>query len=156
MSIFLLDVCGALRRSGVNYAIAGGVAVALHGAVRGTVDIDLVVALDVKNLRRIEEALGTLRLSSRLPIHAEDLVNFRQEYIEKRNLIAWSFVDSNDPRKLVDIIITENIADLDLVSVEVDGRRLPVLSKQSLIEMKLRSGRPQDLADIEMLGLLNK
>ena len=36
-------ICTALREAGVRYAVVGGYAVALHGAVRGTVDIDVAV-----------------------------------------------------------------------------------------------------------------
>ena len=40
--VFLLKVASTLNKSQVPYAIVGGQAVALHGAVRGTIDIDLI------------------------------------------------------------------------------------------------------------------
>ncbi|MBX3228322.1 MAG: hypothetical protein KIT84_06700 [Labilithrix sp.] len=42
----LFAVCRALREAGVEYAVCGGVAVALHGWVRATVDIDVLVRAD--------------------------------------------------------------------------------------------------------------
>ncbi len=129
---------------------------ALHGAVRGTVDLDLVVTLDEQNLTRLEQALHRLGLVSRIPINAKELAQFRLEFIEKRNLEAWSFVDPSNPRKLVDIIVTEDLSKLKTDLVDVGGFTLPVLSRNSLIAMKSRSGRPQDLADIKMLEKLRK
>jgi len=37
---FLNQICNALQTNRVRYALVGGYAVALHGAVRGTVDVD--------------------------------------------------------------------------------------------------------------------
>jgi hypothetical protein len=41
--LFIEKTCKALAESGVRYAIVGGYAVALHGAVRGTMDVDIAV-----------------------------------------------------------------------------------------------------------------
>ena len=43
----LEKVCAALAQAKLRFAIVGGHAVALHGAVRGTVDIDLPYAREV-------------------------------------------------------------------------------------------------------------
>jgi len=40
---FLESICRAFEQAKVPYAIVGGHAVALHGALRGTVDIDFVL-----------------------------------------------------------------------------------------------------------------
>ena len=54
---FLNRVCSALSGKGVRYAIVGGHAVALHGAVRGTVDVDIALAWNRKSVKATEEAL---------------------------------------------------------------------------------------------------
>ena len=41
--MFLIRLVRALDKHKVDYAIVGGYAVALHGAIRGTVDVDLVL-----------------------------------------------------------------------------------------------------------------
>ena len=46
-------VCTALNRASVRYAVVGGHAVALHGAVRGTVDIIIAYDLNGKQTKRI-------------------------------------------------------------------------------------------------------
>ena len=72
-------ICGALRDAGVRYAIVGGHAVALHGAVRGTLDIDLVVRWTRETLAKAESALNGMGLESRLPVSAADVYAFRAE-----------------------------------------------------------------------------
>ena len=43
--MLLLRVTRAFAKARVRYALVGGYAVALHGAIRGTMDIDLVIGL---------------------------------------------------------------------------------------------------------------
>jgi hypothetical protein len=59
--------------------VVRGYAVALHGAVRGTVDIDLVLRWDLRNLESAATGLGSLGLVSRLHVTAEDVYRFRDE-----------------------------------------------------------------------------
>ena len=48
--MLLTRLCKEFNEHELKYAIAGGFAVALHGAVRGTIDVDLVLDLGEKNL----------------------------------------------------------------------------------------------------------
>ena len=41
--MFIHEVCAVLAKAKVPYAIVGGYAVALHGVMRGTVDVDVVI-----------------------------------------------------------------------------------------------------------------
>jgi len=152
--MFIIDVVNALTTHKVPYAIVGGYAVALHGAVRGTVDIDLVIALDRDTYQRAETALGSLALKPRLPVTAAEIFDFREEYIQNRNLTAWSFFNPNNPLQIVDILVTEDLARLTTVTKSAYGRKLRIVSIQDLIRMKRKSARPQDLADIEALEKL--
>ena len=45
-----IDVCRLLNRGGVEYLVVGGVAMALHGRMRATKDIDVLVPRDVENI----------------------------------------------------------------------------------------------------------
>jgi hypothetical protein len=154
--MWFIKVIQELNRSKVEYAIAGGYAVALHGAVRGTVDIDLVLVLTEKNLLAAEKALMNLNLQSRIPVTAKEIFNFRKEYLQKRNLIAWSFVDSKDPSRVVDLILTDDLKKLSSVKKKMAGLQVPVLSIKSLIQMKKAAGRPQDLEDVKALEEINE
>lgn len=149
--MFVLRVIDQLKKHKIQYALVGGHAVALHGAVRGTVDVDFIVRWKLDNLQKCELALGELGLISRHPINSTDIFKFRDEYIKNRNLIAWNFINPNDPTEQVDIIITHDLHKQQTKTIKIQGKELVLLGKEDLIKMKKQSGRQQDLFDIDAL-----
>lgn len=154
--MFLTRVCQSLNQAKIQYAIVGGYAVALHGAVRGTVDLDLVLSLDKRSFVRAESVFSALGLQSRLPVTAEQVFEFREDYIKNRNLVAWSFFDPVNPANQLDVIITDDASKLAVKSVTVRGVRVRIAAIKSLIAMKTRSGRPQDIEDVKALREIEK
>jgi len=154
--MFLYKVIEILESKNIEYAIAGGYAVALHGAVRGTVDIDLIIKLEKDTFLKIENAFEEIGLQSRLPIRGEEVFNFREEYIKNRNLIAWNFININNPAESVDILLTEDLKKIKAKTIKSGIKTLKVVSVNDLIKMKNKSGRPQDLEDIKSLRILKK
>ena len=152
--LFLNRICSALADKGIRYAIVGGHAVALHGAVRGTVDVDIAVVWNRKSLQATEQALLDIGLVSRLPISAEDVFEFRDEYVKKRNLIAWNFYNPNNLTEQVDIIITYDLRGRKVKTIKTTGGTVRILNRENLIDMKQASGRPQDLEDVKALRKL--
>ena len=153
--IFITRVCRSLADEKVHYAVVGGHAVALHGAVRGTVDIDIVVRWSLKSLEAAERALVGLGLASRLPVHAEDVFRFRDEYVRNRNLIGWNFYNPQNAAEQVDLVITYDLARKRRRRVETTEGPIHILNRKDLIAMKRASGRPQDLEDAEALERLS-
>jgi hypothetical protein len=154
--MFLLRLHDTLAAAGIAHAIAGGYAVALHGAVRGTVDVDLVIHLRERDFIAAEQALKGMGLQPRLPVSGAEVFRFREEYIRNRNLLTWSFSNPANPAEVVDILIAEDLARLRTTKVKVQGRELSVVARKELIEMKTRSGRPQDLEDVAALKRLGR
>jgi hypothetical protein len=154
--MFLFKLIQALDKYQIDYAIVGGYAVALHGAIRGTVDLDLVICFSEKDFVTLEKALKSLGLEPRLPVDGKQVFKFRKEYIENKNLIAWSFYNPLKPIEVVDIIITHDRRKMKVKTISMQGINVKVASVPDLIRMKTLSGRPQDLADIEALRRLEK
>jgi predicted nucleotidyltransferase len=154
--MWLKTLIQALDAKKIRYALVGGYAVALHGAVRGTVDIDLAVAITEKSYIDLESALKSIGLESRLPVSGRDVFRFRDEYIKNRNLIAWSFFDPRNPANVVDVLITEDAASMKRVKMTIGGFSVQVASIDDLIRMKSAAGRPQDLEDVKALRRLKK
>jgi len=152
--MFIHDVCNVLNRHKIAYAIVGGYAVALHGAVRGTVDVDIVIDWTLKNLINVENALKELGLVSLLPIDANSLFQFRNEYMEKRHLIAWNFYDPKNPAHQVDIVINYDLKHAHTKTVTTSSGKVKILARNDLIAMKKASGRQQDLEDVKSLESL--
>ena len=152
--MLIAEVARALAGAGVEYGIAGGFAVALHGAVRGTLYVDVVLALGKANYEAAEHALLEMGFAARLPIKASDVFDNRDRYIREQNLIAWSFSDPEDPSRIVDLLILWDKPSVPVVMKSIQGISVAVLDKQSLIQMKRESGRPQDLEDVRALERL--
>ncbi len=149
--MFLFEVVRCLDKAKVKYAIVGGYALALHGIVRATIDVDLVIQISKSQLNFLEKALNSINLTSRIPVGANEIFEFREEYIKTRNLIAWSFVDYKDPSRVVDVLLTENLKALKVQKITVSGQKITVASLKDLLRMKELAHRPKDLLDIESI-----
>ena len=151
---FLTRVCQSLSEAGVSYAVVGGHAVALHGAVRGTVDVDIALTWNKKALRITEQVLSNLGLVSRLPVSAEDVFLFRDEYINNRNLIGWNFYNPDNLTEQVGVVINYDLKGKKLKRITTADSTINILNIKDLIKMKNASGRPQDIEDVKALEKL--
>ena len=151
---FFERACEILNKSRVRYVVVGGYAVALHGAIRGTLDIDVALRWTKGDLVKAEDALRKIGLVSRLPITAQDVFEYRDEYIRNRNLIAWNFHNPVDPSELLDVIINFDAKGKRAVYIRLSSTSIPVLNIRDLIDMKKASGRPQDIEDVKALEKL--
>ena len=152
--MFLIKLIKEFNKQKISYALVGGHAVAIHGAVRGTMDVDLILKWTLKTLEDTESTLKELGLVPRLPISASDIFNFKDEYINNRSLIAWNFYNPIKPSEQVDIIITHDLSGYRTINSSYQNTVIKVLSKKDLIQMKKDSGRAQDLMDVEALEKL--
>lgn len=148
--MFIYKVVEAFEKADIGYAIVGGYAVSLHGALRGTVDIDFAIKWNLNNLKKVENSLKNLGLISLIPVSADQIFAFREEYVQNRNMIAWNFYNPSNPSEQVDILINYDLKNSKTVQIG----KLQVLSKADLIKMKKSSDRIQDREDIKSLESL--
>jgi len=151
---FLERVRASFENEGLEFALVGGFAVALHGAPRGTVDIDCIISHRERDFLLCEKALSAIGLKPRLPVTAFELFQFRQEYINDRNLIAWSFINLDNPVEILDVIITVDLRKVKTVTKKLGIEKIKIIALDDLISMKKQSGRPQDLEDVKALEAL--
>lgn len=148
----------ALDTGGVGYAVAGGLAVVLHGVPRLTFDLDVLVDLAPENLERLVAVLGAEGYRPRLPVPLAALADplERSRWAAERNLVAFTVTHPGRPIEEVDVLLVspfawaEVAASLDWRSIE--GARVPVLGRALLRRMKLATGREKDAADAALLG----
>lgn len=141
----VLRVCRLLNAHRVRYLVAGGVAANLHGSVRATKDVDILVPADLTNMERLLAALSEFpwRIAARL---------------EASELVAKPItIIGDDPR--VDVLTvawTVRFEDAwpNRRTRTVQGVRVPFLSIADLRASK-QTGRASDLADLEVLRGLN-
>ena len=104
----------------------------------------------------IETTLKSMGLQPLLPVSATELYRNLAKYTTEKNLVAWNFRNPNRLRDSLDIIVTEDLRKLEVVEAQTDFGKIPVLSIDSLIRMKSRSHREQDLRDIAALEAIKK
>ncbi len=133
----------ALEDEGLDYALCGGVALAVHGIPRATKDIDILVPPSaVERVRAVARSCG-FKFDA-LPM------TFRSSGISVRR---FAKLIEGQPLML-DVLVADSV--LQEVwerreRVEWQEGRLSVVSVDGLVTMKLAAARPQDLADVERL-----
>jgi hypothetical protein len=151
------QVLAALNAARVRYLVVGGVAVVLHGHLRTTADLDLVVALEPDNARRAVAALEGLGLRPRAPVPAAAFADAsaRAGWIAEKGLEVFSLWSARLPGLEVDLFVREpfdfETAYARSVRVALDTTYATVASLADLVAMKRAAGRPVDLADVEAL-----
>jgi len=160
--MYYFEILEGLYKSKVRYLIAGGLSVNLYGVPRVTQDIDIVIAMDRENVLKITSLLKELSYVPRLPVSPDDLANPDKvkDWIENKNLKAFSFYHKNENYKVIDIVLVHPLdfeksfknrtvkraKDIDIYLASIDD----------VVKMKEFSGRSQDLSDIEMLNKVRK
>ena len=151
------DIFRRLNEEKVYYIVVGGIALVLHGVLRLTADLDLIVKLQSDNLAKFISVMKKLKFKPKVPVKAEDFIDpvNRQTWIEEKGMRVFSFYNPAVPAGLVDVFVDEPIEYRKLEAgkewVEAGGIRIPVVSIRHLIKLKEISGRPQDAADIRAL-----
>src|SRR5260221_9739656 len=69
----LLHVCRLLQKHQAQYVLVGGCACGLHGLVRSTQDVDLLVEQSPENLQRVLDALNELPDGAARELTVKDL-----------------------------------------------------------------------------------
>jgi len=141
-----------LHEKDVRFVVIGGVAVAAHGYVRGTEDLDLVPDPDPENLDRLTTALD--ELGSTLPtVKGRRFDPTTDARVVRRggNVTADTRFGGLDVVQRARGVPAYAQLDQDAVESELLGVPVRVCSLARLREMKEAQGRTQDKADLENL-----
>jgi hypothetical protein len=155
----LVEILCALRDYHVDFVVAGGVAMVLHGVERTTLDLDVAVSLEPDNLHRFLEAMSKLRLVPRAPVPAEIILDGQSiaALIREKNALVFTFWSPQEPYRQIDLFLTRENSFDDLIAdaylLDIRGRVIRVASRRKLIEMKsrVRPVREKDINDIRAL-----
>ena len=151
-----------LTEAGVRYLVVGGVAVVLHGYLRATADLDLIVDLEPRNLAITVTVLERLGFRPRPPVALRDFADpeERARWVVEKNLQVLSLWHPEMPGFELDLFVK-----LPFVFDEAYARAsiarlgtsdVTVASIDDLVAMKRDAGRPRDQEDIDALLALKK
>ena len=137
------EFLSSLNAKGVEYLLVGGFAIIAHGYVRATNDLDIWVAMNPDNARRvagvIEEFFGS-------PIDPD-------VFLKPTTLFRMGV-----PPTRIEVLTTIDGVEFShcyerRLEVVIDGLSVTIISLADLRQNKAASGRPQDLADLDNLPL---
>lgn len=140
----LLSLCEALNAEGVRYVLIGGFAVILHGFVRATKDIDLLVDASPENVDRLKQAMSVL------PDNAIALI--ANDEVEKYKVVRIADEFVVDLMKSACGVDYSRAMRGGIETKVVEGVPIPVARKELLIETK-QTVRPSDATDVQFLRL---
>jgi hypothetical protein len=137
----LLRVCALLNKHVARYLIVGARACWLHGYVRATADVDILVPEDVENHRRIIAALSELEDRAAADLTPQDFVDnvvvkVADEVEVDVSTRAWK--------------VTFDEAEKSALHRMIEGVDVPHVDLETLIKSKT-THREQDKVDIQRL-----
>jgi hypothetical protein len=137
----LATVCRLLNEAGVRYVVVGGFALALHGVVRATKDVDILIEATLENARRALSALEQLPFGIAGDIDPADVV--------AKPLTIIGDIPRVD---LLTLAWSVRYADAapHVQTAEVEGVAIPFPDLETLVRSK-QTDRLQDRADVEEL-----
>lgn len=136
----------------MKFVLIGGLAVNAWGVVRGTKDVDIVVAPDLENLKRV----------AAVAVAIDGHVQSGESFLSSQPSIASQLASGEQ------VAIETELGRLDIVQgldgvpgfdelharaaeAQVLGTKVAVCSVEDLKAMKQAAGRTRDLADLEDL-----
>jgi hypothetical protein len=138
------DFLTCLNEACVDYLVVGGHAVAYHGYVRPTRDMDVWVAVSPRNAERLVTAVRQF-FGGQL----EGLD--REWFLDRENVTRFGAVPN-----MIEILPSVSGGDFAAayarhITATIDGQPVHLISFEDLITNKRASGRLKDLADVEEL-----
>lgn len=135
-----------LESQRIEYAVVGGVAVAVWGFARATYDVDFIVAANPESLHALRAAIGPPTF-----LFEPEEIN-----LPRATVLRGHWPDRANPTEpdlvVVDFLVMEHrVADAVLTrrrQVTVGGSPTWVCAPEDLILLKVLSGRVKDLDDV--------
>lgn len=142
-----MSLLRALEEAEVEYVLIGGLALNLHGLVRATEDVDLLLDASAHNVERLRCALRSLYDDPEIEqIEAADLE-------DKYPVIRYVPPGDSPPIDLITRLGTAfAFGDADWLILDFDGVAVRVATPETLYTMKHRTARARDKDDASRLA----
>ncbi len=158
----LAELLAALTEGKVDYVLVGGLAVQLHGYLRSTFDVDLVLAMNDENLSRFIEVAKRFTLVPAIPVALDSLRDAAQiqQWHREKGMLAFPLREASVGGMVVDVLVRPEIdfgrLRANAARGELFGRHVPIASIDDLLTMKRAANRGKDRLDIEALEKIKR
>lgn len=139
------QIIDALNREEVEYALCGGMAMAVYNLPRATMDIDLMVLVeDLEKIKNLAKECGYTIDTGMFPIVAVGSEIYRMAKVAG---------EDEDPFVLDLLLVKGELCEVwdDRCEMEWAGGPLNVVSREGLVKMKRLRGSRKDQDDIDFL-----
>jgi hypothetical protein len=139
------DLLLELLAAGVEFAVVGAHALALHGVPRATGDLDILVRPSASNAARLVQALHAF--GAPLAVHGVSEADFAhpggayQMGLPPRRIDVRTSIDG----------VTYDDVDRGRRMASIDGLQVPVIGLRELRRNKRAAARPKELLDLALL-----
>lgn len=146
----------ALSRAGVDFVVVGGLAANVRGSERVTKDIDIVYDTEAQNVRKLCGVINALEPRMLVLGKPEgEPVTLTPQILKRHPLLQLS-------TRLGQLDLLANIAGFKSYRaikdvsepVQIDGRSIPMLTREGVIKSKRAMKRPKDIDDVKQLEAL--
>ena len=141
-----VNIAKLLEKADIEWAFVGGVAVGIHGFIRATEDIDIVI--NQQDLSKLDQLLEKCEF-----IINKDPITFKDGFMLYRRVKLIG-----DEYFMLDVMLPpENFSGLLKNRQEgtISGIKVFVAARQDLIKMKKGTGRNKDKIDADELEKIN-
>jgi len=128
------DILRALADTGVQFVLVGGFAVQLHGFVRTTIDLDLVLAMDDANLTKFIDVAKQFGLAPIIPVSIDSLKNAKQidQWHKEKGMLAFALREPQVSGSVIDVLVRPEVTfdelHVDAATVDLFGRSVKIAS----------------------------
>lgn len=158
----IVELLQSLAEAQVQYVLVGGLAVQLHGFMRSTFDIDLVLSMNDENIDRFIVVANRHGLVPAMPVSINTLRNPGQIdlWLQEKGMLAFALREPQIGGSVVDILVRPDVPFDKLMSNAVVGElfalQVWIASIDDLLVMKRIANRPKDQLDVEALEKIKR
>ena len=158
----IAELIQSLSDDQVQYVLVGGLAVQLHGYLRSTFDIDLVLAMNDANLARFISVAKRHGLLPVIPVPIDSLRDASQieQWHREKGMLAFALREPQAGGSAIDVLVRPDVPFETLMAHAVVGKlftyQVWIASIDDLLIMKRIANRPKDQLDIVALEKIKR
>jgi len=128
-----------------SYGLIGGLAIGSLGIPRATRDVDFLVSTE--NVQKFYEELKKSLVKENL------LIKLKKPEYKKFPYYCIICYEKESKQRIVDILVLimkwQDEISHDIITIDFNGQKIPVINNEGLIILKLKAGSPIDIIDVK-------
>lgn len=133
-----LQITEAFQIFKVDFIFSGSLAANLNGILLDDPEIEVIIPQSLEQFKKAEKALKKLGYENTLPVGADELFHFLDQFKSEKNMKFWTFQSPKSKSQKIMIRLGAEPSFFQPLEVVVKGRSLRFLKTEDLKELGLR------------------